>query len=487
MNATDSAGDSAPQPADVQISVPLRGRRRRRLRRVLIIVVVQIVIALIIGGTWITSEYRHALDDSTADLNEEGGQVQAAVSEGLEKVYQALSSVRAADLHASQLSLTTRLLRLERNIGPASDLFLFAANGKFIAANRPLPADGRDAIGRSWFTATLKLQQTERVRLVPVTQSPLSGLGGIIFSRLIVDANGTAVAVFGATIPGASIEQAASSIWLAHSARVEIIKSTDGTPLVDHNPNGASEFLGTGDPNAIKAVRLADIALSWLKISPVQILNMRIDDWPLRLTLEQRYMDQYIVGSWSTLIHHLLMVVIGIIVLCTIVVTAEFLPSWHLRRTAQLPARDAERLFELKADWIWELDRHGNLISVAGNFPANMDRSVRQPFAVALGVNEPYDHKWRALHQAIADGASVYSIRINLPGGDFARQQTFDVSGQPNEHTGGYWGVAVRVPGTLDGAGRPRTELTTRLQTSARQKTGRRNLGFEAQRNGKVM
>lgn len=385
----------------------------------------RLLLALLLAAGWVALEV-HAVRMETAQrIAGAAVTVRSQLDELLERVSAAARRLPVADAASGngRVALAAQMLRLERGLAPAQSLFLYHADGRFVAATLPLLPGERDVSDKPWFRAIATNPEPGALTLIAGVRAPLDGDQGVIIARTLANPSGTFSAVMGTFVGWAALRALLSPASLPPGSEVGVVHGPRGAPVLSFSVGERktrtwldSVLAFTGGAPTVSAVTELPGGFVW-RAQAGALAGMSV--------AEERAI------RWSA-------------PAVAAAVLALFMACSAVRPKPRLTMKEAARSPRaLEPDWLWELDAEGRLVGVGGNAPQRLIAAVGVNF-LELVAGDP---RSSGLRDAIAHHVAVRDLELvlALPGMPVGAARCILLNGRVVKNTGGYWGTAANV------------------------------------------
>lgn len=394
------------------------------------IVLLRLLLALLLAASVEGLAVCAARMETAAKLAGAAADARAAVDNLLLRVARVAGRLQGADTSSgrARVALAARMLRLERSLAPAQSLFLYDAEGRFVAATRPLLPDEADVSRSAWFRSMAKDPQLGVMTLIAGARAPLGDDEGVIIAKSIAGRSGAFAGEIGTFVSWPAFRDMLSPSSLPPGSKITLVLHNEKTPILNF-------WVGTRAPRT-----WLDSAVPWL----AAVLSTSVT-----AKLPGGFAWHAETGPLAGL---------SIAEACTLCWMAPFFAAGLLALLALRPRTASKRRIEaeqaapietaFEPDWLWELDASGRLVGVGGNAPKCLIAAVGTKFLNLVedkpGLND--------LRDALSERTPVCNLELALALPDAAAGPRCRVvlNGCAVEKTGGFWGTAAEIDPPLE-------------------------------------
>jgi signal transduction histidine kinase/DNA-binding response OmpR family regulator len=344
------------------------------------------------GGTE-EAESRHLAVDAQA--------LAAAVDAPLARFAKLTDSFRPADFSPSdRLAMTARQIRLQGAVPYASATFLANAAGRVVAASAPNPASEADVAQSAWFQRAAA-QPPGRLTLQRIDASWLRAGPALLATRSVADESGRLAGVAGAVFSLDDLRSLVMPPWIAPSVAISLTDG-EGSPILQSVPSAGQG----GGEGAGWLIRLL-LALDRLAGRPTT-LSATADVHSIRGTVQASVPSETAIrAAWSN--PSAAMPGVVLIVGAGLCLLLMLLPG--SRRSGDM----SQSAGTFGADWSFELDARGLLLSAEGFLPEALRQGIGKPFAEVLGqMAGEGDPACRRIDLAIRARARMDAVDVRM-------------------------------------------------------------------------
>ena len=449
---------------DTTESAPYDGLRRaggHRLARALTALLLLLAAGGLVPG-WIGLEIWQERALALARLQSGAAAVVPRMADLANRFRQATDPVASsAVLAENRIGLTSQLLKALPAIAPASGLWAYSAQGRFLAASQPLLPGEESVAAAPWFRAALAPAPD------PATLRAYGAAdGSVVLLRPIADRSGTVIAVVGTTVPAPAVASLLRPASLPATARIDLLPDAGGAALLSLPPllspsAGANQAPTPSEtPWSSHAGSTLRSLMARFGTSDALTVETALAPLPLRWQVRWAFLDS--IGTERAAEIMWPGFAAGAAALALAWIGLRLLFAAGLRHTGAAatnapsgtPAEAGHGTAAAEwawtdmtgADWGWEIDHNGRLIGVTGAAPDAIAAASGGTFtSLASDANR---EGWARFDELIRRRADITNLDLEfaVASGNGPSRHRFRLSGWPIAATGGYWGIARELP-----------------------------------------
>lgn len=436
----------------------------RRVARALTALLLLVAATGLVPG-WIGLEIWQERALALARLQSGAAAVAPRVADLANRFRQATDPVTSLAVTAeNRIGLTAQLLKALPAIAPASGLWVYSAQGRFVAASQPLLPGEESVAAASWFRSALAPAPD------PTTLRAYGAAdGSLVLLRPIADRAGTVTAVVGTTVPAPAMASLLRPASLPATARVDLLPAQGSTALLSLAPllTPGAEANRAPNPGETPWSSHAGATLRGLMArfgtSDAVAVETTLAPLPLRWQVRWAFLDS--MGTERAAEIMWPGFAAGAAALALAWIGLRLLFAAGLRHaggaaasTPSVPAgvpagpgpggAASEWAWSdmAGADWGWEIDHNGRLIGVTGAAPDSIAAASGGTFTSL--ASEANREGWARFDELIRRRADISNLDLDfiVASGSGLGRRRFRLSGWPIAATGGYWGIAREIP-----------------------------------------
>ncbi len=393
--------------------------------------IIRSLVALLLAAGWVGIELYTVRTHAAARMADAASSVRANVGDLLNRFSVTTAAFTGADTSTGdRIAVAARLLHLERDLAPAQSLFLYNAEGRFVAATLPLLPGDEDVSHHAWFGAAAGRPRFRAITLTAEATAPLGQGKGVVITRTLADYAGRFAGVIGTFLDLSTFRTLLDPAGLPPGSVVRLTREGAAAPLLAFSE-------GKAEPHPF-----LDSLLSWTGGAPTVAARLRLPGGLVWHAAANAFSEVPAAERRAVFLR-------------SVLIATGLLPLLWFPRGAR--SRPPAKMADFgpagptpDPDWVWEIDARGRLVGVAGNAPEPLIAAVGTNFLDLLAA----DPRSEDLRDAIAGRAPVHDLELAfvLPGTPPGTPRRFRLNGRAVQNTGGFWGTAGEVPDLTESA-----------------------------------